>query len=571
MFIKRNRTSIGSKSYSSVLLVQGKRVPAKRPAGRPSIDAGPPKTVVVHQTLANLSKLPAELIDVIESFCRSSGSGSSTAGPSERSTGAEAPSPDSSLVHLGPCYGLLAGLHALAKELGIVAAVGDSTQVQRLALFLVYARLARQGSRLSAVRWGEDHAVREVLEVGSFDEEDLYAALDYLESQQKDIEAALNKSTPKGALFLYDVSSGYFQGLKDELAQFSYNRDGQMGNKQMICWLLTDGAGEPLAIQLYPGNSGDPPTFLDAVKTLQARFGAEEIALVGDQSMIQQLGKQALGETKFRYVTALTDPQICLLLKNKTLPLDLLNEKPAEVEVSGKRYVLRCNPHTQARKRARRADQWLKLQRWIQERNAWVEKNPRTNAENLLREAQARLQGFRLTRWITLRLENRAVFWTEDHKAKEAEEQLDGCYVVETDLSVASATTEQVHNRHLDLTQLERDFRTMKTGLFEIRPVSLRKATRTRGHAMVSLLALKLARELDGRMAPLGLTLENALGRLEGVRLVSLEVGEQKPWRLADSYPAAQQEVLAKLPKLPSPMMTQRKANKNRLVDQGKG
>jgi hypothetical protein len=571
MFIKRNRTSIGDKSYSSVLLVQGKRVPAKRPAGRPPSHVGPRKTVVVHQTLANLSQLPTELIDVIESFCRGSDQDSSpTSAPAARA-GAAAQATASTSVHLGPCYGLLAGLHALAKELGLVAAVGDATRTQRLALFLVYARLAHQGSRLSAARWSEDHAVREVLEVGSFDEDDLYATLDYLESQQKDIEAALNKSTPKGALFLYDVTSVYFEGLQNELAEFGYNRDGKKGKKQMVCGLLTDHTGEPLTIQLYPGNTSDPPTFLDAVQTLQARFGAEEIALVGDRGMIKHLGKQALGEAKFRYVTALTDPQIRLLLKKKTLPLDLFDEKPAEVEVQGKRYVLRCNPHTQTRERARRADQWQKLQRWIQERNAVVEKSSKAKAESSLRQAQGRLQRSRLTRWITLRLEGRAVCWTEDLKAKEAEEQLDGCYVVETDLSVAAATTQQVHDRYLDLTQVERDFRTMKTGLLEIRPVFLRKATRTRGHALVSLLALKLARELDRRMAPLGLTVEDAIGRLEGVKLVSLGTAEQKLWRLADSYPEAQQEVLAKLPKLAAPMLSLGKANKNRLVNPRQG
>jgi hypothetical protein len=365
MFIKRNRTSLGGNSYSSVLLVQGKRVPAKRPAGRPRSDADPRKTVVVHETLAKLSKLPADLGGLIESFCRGSVQGSSPAEPLGRAPGPPAQSTPSTSVHLGPCYGLLAGLHALAKALGIVAAVGDATRTQRLALCLGYARLAHQGSRLSAARWSEDHAVREVLEVGSFDEDDLDAALDYLESQQKNIEAALHQSTPKGAMFLYDVTRVYFEGLHNELAEFGYNRDGKKGKKQMVSGLLTDRTGEPLTIQLYPGNTGDPPTFLDAVETLTARFGAEEIALVGDRGMIQHLGKEALGEAKFRYVTALTDPQMRALLKNKTLALELFDEKPAEVEVQGKRYVLRCNPQTRARERARRADPWKKWQRWI--------------------------------------------------------------------------------------------------------------------------------------------------------------------------------------------------------------
>ena len=140
--------------------------------------------------------------------------------------------------------------------------------------------------------------------------------------------------------------------------------------------------------------------------------------------------------------------------------------------------------------------------------------------------------------------------WAEDAPAREKEAQLDGCYVVESDLPVAAATTQAVHDRYLDLTQVERDFRTLKTGLLEIRPVFLRRADRTRGHALVSLLALKLARALDRRVAPLGLTVDDAVERLKGVRLVCLGDAKLGLWRLADSYTAAQTEVLGVLPKL---------------------
>ena len=192
-------------------------------------------------------------------------------------------------------------------------------------------------------------------------------------------------------------------------------------------------------------------------------------------------------------------------------------------------------------------------------------------AESSLREAQRRLKQYRLVRWISLQLEGRKVVWIEDAQAGQIEAELDGCYVVETDLPKPAATAQEVHDRYLDLTQVERDFRTIKTGLLEIRPVFLRKASRTRGHAVVGLLALKLARELDRRVAPLGLTVADALSRLEGVRLVSLGDPEGQLWRLADSYPKAQTEVLEKLPKLPAPMLSLGKANRNRLKNPRRG
>jgi transposase len=574
MFLKRNRTKHAGKAYQSVLLVQGRRLPGKRAPGRPPVGSPPPKSVVVHETLANLSRLPSELINLIDSYCKEQGPDSSPASRASEERSLEPSDAAARKVHVGPCYGVLAGLHALARELGVVGAVGEATRLQRLALYLIYARIAHQGSRLSAARWSEDHTVREVLQVGPFDEDDLYGALEYLDKNQSEIEKALAPKPPSAgaqAVFLYDVTSVYFEGQANELAEFGYNRDGKKGKKQMVAGLLTDAQGDPISIQLYRGNTSDPPTLLDAVQKLKVRFGAQEIALVGDRGMIKHLGKQALGEAKFRYVSALTDPQVRAMLKQGKLQLELFEDKPAEVEMEGKRYILRCNPQTQSRERARRADQWQRVHAKISARNETVQKNKRCQPKSSLRAAQSLLKKYRLNRWIEVRLKGRKVVWTEDACAREVEGQLDGCYVVESDLPVSVASTSQVHDRYVDLTRVERDFRTLKTGLLEIRPVFLRKAERTRGHAVVSLLALKLARELDRRLAPLGLTVDDGVERLKGIRLVCLGEAKLGLWRLADSYPAAQTQVLEVLPKIPAPMLSLGKANSNRLKNARQG
>jgi transposase len=568
VFIKRNRSVLAGKEYQSVLLVQGKRVPAKRPPGRPAAGAPAPKSVVVHETLANLSKLPPDLIELIERHCKHQPPPPEVPGPP--ASGAAS----SSAIHMGPCYGVLAALDGLAREMGLVQAVGEESRVQRLALFLVYARLAHRGSRLSAVRWSEDHAVKEILRVGGFDEDDLYAALEDMARRQTSIEAAL---APKPAacqgraFYLYDVTSVYFEGWENELADFGYKREGKPGKKQLVAGLLTDGTGEPMAIQLYRGNTGDPPTFLDAVQKLKVRFGAEEVAMVGDRGMIKRLGKVALGEARFCYVTALTDPQIRALLGKNVLQLELFEDKPAEVEVGGKRYVLRCNPQTQARERARRADQWARVQAKITARNQQVEQKPRSKPDSSLKRAQGLLTRYRLQGWVKVELAGRKVVWTEDVAARQKQAELDGCYVIESDVPKVVADTQQVHDRYLDLTRVERDFRTLKTGLLELRPIFLRKEGRTRGHALVCLLALKLARELDRRLAPLGLTVEDGLEQLKAVRLVRLGDSELELWRLPSSYPPAQTEVLEALPKLKPPMLSLRKANKRRLTNLRKG
>ena len=569
MFIKRNRATLAGKQYQSVLLVQGKRIPGKKRRGRPRGDAPPPKSVVVHEPLANLSKLPEELINLIEAFCKK---------PSQRaSEPSTEPVPkaiDATAVHMGPCYGLLAALHALAGELGIVWAVGQEKRVQRLALYLIYARIFHQGSRLSAARCSEDHAVRKVLNVGRFDEDDLYEALDYLHEQQQRIEDQLQagqKPEAGKAVFLYDVTSHYFEGQQNELAEYGYPRDIKKGKKQVVAGLLTDGEGEPLSIQLYAGNTSDPPTFLDAVEKVKVRFGAQEVALVGDRGMIKKMGKKALGEAHFRYVSALTNPQIRAMLKKGHFQMDLFEEKPAEVQVKGKRYVLRRNPQSRDREGARREDKWRTVQSRIQARNEEVEKSTKMKEQNSLSQARKLITKYRLNQWVSVRLEGRKVVWSEDGAAREQEEQMDGCYVVESDLPESVATTQQVHDRYLDLTKVERDFRTLKTGLLKMRPIFVRKEERTRGHAVVAMLALKLARKIDQRVAPLGITVEDAMERLKGVNLVCLGDRELGLWRLADSYPEAQREVLDVFPKIPAPLLSLKKPNVNRLDNPRQG
>lgn len=552
MFIKRNRSRQGGKTYTSVLLVEGVREPVPRPRGRPAKDA-PLKTRVVHRTLANLSHLPEGLVAMIELYCK----GSLLTG--------EAPA-----VHLGPCYGVLAGLHALAGELGLIAALGPG-RMARLALFLIYARVACQGSRLAAVRWAEDHAVAEVLGLERFDEDDLYAALEWLQANQERIERALAPKIEPGAVFLYDVTSSYFEGQCNELAAHGYNRDGKRYKKQVVAGLLTDRFGEPLSIQLFPGNTSDPTTFLPTVEKLHLRFDAREIVLVGDRGMIKQMGRQALGEAGFRYVTALTDPQIRRLLSQNAIQTNMFDPEPVAIEQEGRRLVLRCNPDTRARECQRRLDQCRRIEQRLAAGNERLAQKPRTRVETLHKKAQAWIKLYGFDSWLSLEVDARSVRLLKDAEAEKQLALLDGCYVLETNLPAVLANARTIHDRYMALPEIERDFRTIKTGLLQLRPIFLRKAARTEGHALVSMLALKLARALDRRVAPLGLTVTDALARLEGVRLVALGEPALALWHLPDSYRPAQQEILDVLPRLPAPRLSLKKPVKRRLSQPRRG
>lgn len=544
MFIKRNRTRHGDKEYRSVLLVQGKRVPAARKPGRPR-KGDVQGSVVVHETLANLSKLPEPLIALVERYCKAERDGEPLDGLVGDGT-----------VTMGPVYGQLAVLRALAQEIGLERALGRDRMGQ-LALFLVLARVIHRGSRLSAVRWAEDQAVAEALGIEPFDENDLYRALSALERRQAEIEKALTPAVGVGTVFLYDVSSSYFEGQKNELAAAGYNRDGKKFKKQIVYGLLTDAHGDPVSVQVYVGNTADPSTVADQVNKLRDRFGAKDVVLVGDRGMLRGPARDLLGAQGYRYVTALTDAEVRTHLATGLLQLGIFDEKV--VEVAGKdgvRFMLRRNPKMTDRVRSKREDQLNKVRSKVEERNALMDLKPRARTSTSLKQAEAWLKTYALDAFVRTELQGRHVALVIDEAAKDECQGLDGCYVVLSDVPATAADAQTLWDRYGDLKKVERDFRTMKTTLLEIRPIFLRKAERTRAHALVAMLALKLARALERRVAPLELTAQDALDRLAAVRLVSLAEPALGLWRLPGRYHEPVQRVLSVLPAIPAPRLS---------------
>jgi len=405
----------------------------------------------------------------------------------------------------GAVFGLLFVLKRVAEELGIVRALGRSAWAKP-ALFLVLARVAHQGSRLSAVRWAADQALEEVLALGPFDEDDLYRALDELAEGQSGIEQKLYREAVgrRGGhppvLVLYDVTSSYLEGQCHELGEYGYNRDGKRGKRQILVGLLTDERGEPLAVRVFKGNRGDPTTVGAQVEILKEQFGVREVVFVGDRGMVKSLGKEALKRADLRYITALTDPQIRKLLQQGTLQMGLFEEQVCEVEADGLRYVLRKNPEIERKEYHRVADKLARLTQKVEARNQFVAGSKRAVPESGLRLFETWIRRHKLQSFVRVSLEERRLVVEVDEAAQSEALLLAGCYVIETDVPGAALAAKQVHDCYKDLAKVERDWRSMKTGFLEIRPVFLRKANRTRAHALVCLLALKIIREMERRL-----------------------------------------------------------------------
>jgi transposase len=498
---------------------------------------------VKNRTLANLSHWPAERIEALRRALRGDFDHAALSEPM-----------------LGPVFGLLYALKQMADAGGLSAALGK-TVLGKLALFLVLARVAHRGSRLSAVRWAQDHAVAEVLALPGFDEDDLYRALDDLGARQEQIEATLyarylRQHPQPPPMFLYDVTSSYLEGQKNELGEFGYNRDGKKGKLQIVIGLLAEATGEPLAVRVMSGNRSDPTTVVDQIKILQEQFGVQEVIFVGDRGMVKSKGKQALQQAQLHYITALTDPEIRRLLKQGTLQLGLFHEQICEVEAEGVRYVLRKHEAEAALQRRRFEDKLEKLEALVAVRNQKVEQGPRCQPEAGRQKLQDWAARHKLTHLVKLQLEDRSLRLERDSAAIAQSLELAGCYVVTSDVAQQNLSAQQLHEGYLSLQKVERDFRALKTGLLEVRPIFLRDEKRTRGHVLCCMLALKLSREMERRLRaqfgttddhPHAITLPDALTALSSLCLLQYRVDEKTTVTKLPQPTANQKQILGAL------------------------
>lgn len=404
----------------------------------------------------------------------------------------------------GPQYADLFVLHGLARRIGLAGAFGSSRSA-RLALWLVFAALLGSRSRLSAARLARRVAAREIMGLSYFDEDDLYGALDWLEENHERIEDELAR-TPGAdtrSVFLYDVTSSYFEGRQNELGEYGYNRDGKRGKKQIVVGLLCDVAGEPVGVETFRGNTQDTVTCLSRIAGIKRRFGCERIVLVGDRGMIKTKQKEALAANGWSYITAITKAQIGTLLKRGVIQMEMFDERIVEVVDGGARYVLRRNPE-RAREMTESVDDKLrKLRGKLLEANERLAQSPRAKTATALKNLVSLAARLKTGGFVSFRADGRALVMEVDETARAEHAALDGCYVIQTDITDSGVlTARQAHDRYKDLAKVERDFRTMKTTLLENRPIFVHKANRTRAHVFTTMLALKIARAIERAVSP---------------------------------------------------------------------
>jgi len=463
---------------------------------------------VKKRTLANLTQWPPERINHIRKLLK----GEFDCGiPLEKT-------PIS-----GPIFAVLFVLKAIADRLQITSVIGKQ-KLAKVALLLIFARISAKGSRLHALKWAQDHAIAETIGIKELKLKDLYQAPDWLSDNQERIEKRLfakrhpDEKIPD--LFLYDVTSSYLEGVENELADWGYNRDKKSGKKQIVIGLLTDNQGEPVAVRVFEGRTGDTATVPEQIRTLSHEFGVKRVTFVGDKGMVRGPQIKQLQSSGFNYITSVTKKEIAKLLKEGNLRYELFSDKIAEVEevqeevyekknrnneiIQEKikrivRYVIRRNPIRMEEMRKNRDACLRKVIELASDQTQYLQKGARRKPEVALRKVNEKISRYKLSSAVTAELsgnEGRVLKVKTDRSGYERVGKSDGCYVIKTDLSKKIISARDVHDRYKDLSKVERAFKLMKTEFLEIRPIFVRLESRTRGHVFGCMLAYMILREM---------------------------------------------------------------------------
>ena len=414
-------------------------------------------------------------------------------------------------------HGHVGAVLGMAKKLGLHKLLrGVPSRLAKLALAMIVARVIEPTAKLATARQLSEataaHSLGAVLELGTVDEDELYAALDLLGEAQPKIEIVLAKRHLRdGCLVLYDLTSSYLEGRHCELGRFGYSRDGQPGKLQIVFGLLCAADGCPIAVEVFDGNTADPSTLAAQVTKLKERFGLSRVVLVGDRGMITEarIGEDLI-PAGLDWLTALRAPAIqALAADNGPLQLSLFDERDmaeiASPDYPGERLIV-CRNKALAAERARKREELLaateadlaRIEASVRRQRA-----PLQGADKIGLKAGAVLCKRKMAKHFELAIADTAFSFTRNEASIQKEAALDGFYVLRTNAPAEMLDTAAVVSTYKSLAQVERAFRSVKTVDLEVRPVHHRLAARVRAHVFLCMLAYYLVWHMRKALAPL--------------------------------------------------------------------
>ncbi len=479
MHVVTNRARHGEREYTSTLLRRSYREGGK----------------VRKETLANLSHLPPEAIELIRGALR---------GESYVPAG-EAFEIERSL----PAGHVMAAL-GMARRLDLARLLDRKPSRERdLVMAMIAQRVIAPASKLSTARALGQSTVAEELNVADADEDDLYAALDWLLDRQAKIEDRLARRHLKDEeMVLYDVSSSYFEGRSCPLAKLGYSRDGKRGTPQVIYGLLCDEPGRPITVEVFSGQLHDDATLPSQITKLKQRFHLKSVVVVADRGMVTKANIQALKDTEgVSWITALKAPQIKKLARDGVLQLSLFDEQNlAEItaeDYPGERLIVCRNPLVAAERTRKRSELLEATERDLQQIADRVQKGTLTGASEIGLVVGPAVKRYKMRKHFDLQITDQGFTFKRKTEQINNEAALDGIYILRTDLAENECSTSEVVRSYKNLEQAERAFKTFKGPELQIRPIHHHLEHRVRAHIFLCMLAYYLTWHLKQALAPL--------------------------------------------------------------------
>jgi len=452
---------------------------------------------VKHQTLGNLSHLPAELVDLIR-----------------RALAGEkfVPAAAAFRVVENLPHGHVQAILGTVQRLGLDSLIASKPCSERhLVLAMLAERLLYPCSKLATTRLWHTTTLAQELAVEDCDEDHLYRALDWLLARQGRIEKKLaQRHLSEGAVVLYDVSSSYYEGYTCPLARFGRDRDGEKGLPIIVYGVLTDAEGRPVAVEVYPGNTGDPTTVADQVEKLRQRFGLVRVVLVGDRGMLTETQIDKLRQYPgLGWISALRGPAIRELAAAGSLQLSLFDQRNlAEItssEYPGERLIACFNPLLSEERRRKREELLQATEKELHKIAKEVARRKRTplpEADIALKVGKV-VNRFKVAKHFSLTIADGVFAWARREEAIRHEGELDGIYVVRTSETSGRCSAADTVRRYKSLAQVERAFRCLKGIELRIRPIHHRTADHVRAHIFLCLLAYYVEWHMRKALAPL--------------------------------------------------------------------
>jgi hypothetical protein len=457
---------------------------------------------VKHETLGNLSRLPAGIIELIRRAVRGD---------------ALVPPDDAFDVIRSRPHGHVAAVVGTARKVGVPALLAATRSRERdLVEALIAARLLDPCSKLATARAlgtaTEESSLGESLGVADADEDALYAAMDWLLARQGRVEQALaRRHLTDGGLILYDVTSTYFEGRKCPLAKFGHSRDGKRDTLQIVFGLLTNGDGCPVAVEVFEGNTGDPKTLPAQIKKIRERFAIARVVLVGDRGILTdaRLREDLRPIEGLDWITALRAPAIQALAAGGALQLTLFDQQDlAEIthpDYPGERLIVCKNPVLAEERTRKRGELLEATERDLAKIAAATQraKRPLRGQAHIALRVGKVLGRRKVGKHFTLEITDTRFSATRNEGAIAQEAALDGIYVIRTSVAADRVPTAEAVRSYKRLATIERAFRSLKTVDLKVRPIHHRKADRVRAHVFLCMLAYYVEWHMRRALAPI--------------------------------------------------------------------